>query len=189
MFDEIHAYFIEQNKEQERDRNKKKNNVPTDHLSLDNIYNINNWILLAENIIIDFMDPNYGYTHSYERSIDYKNDEIYEKKRYQFISEEIFLNLCLQLFKLYETIFEKRWQNEIPQKKKYNGKETSFFYLEKDAVFCQKVIINDVNSRIFFIGDIHSSFHSLIQILTKIKKEGGFSDDNITLKNNFYIFF
>ena len=63
------------------------------------------------------------------------------------------------------------------------------FNLEtKDPVFYQKVIISEYDSNICLIGDLHSSLHSLCEILLKIKDEYFVHDTN-KLKSNKYIIF
>lgn len=63
------------------------------------------------------------------------------------------------------------------------------FNLEtKDPVFYQKVIISEYDSNICLIGDLHSSLHSLCEILQKIKDEYFVHDTN-KLKSNKYIIF
>ena len=53
------------------------------------------------------MNPDHGYV---SRPIDYKRDPIYFEEKYKFVSKDIFERLFLPLFKLYGTIFSKRWQ-------------------------------------------------------------------------------
>ena len=56
--------------------------------------------------------------------------------------------------------------------------------------FYQKVIINNNNNaKVCIIGDIHSSLHSLIDILEKLNKDDYFNNQSFKLNNNRYIIF
>ena len=57
------------------------------------------------------------------------------------------------------------------------------------TTFYQKVIISDSNPKVCIIGDIHSSMHSLCDILKRIKDQGYFINDTFKLLSDRYIIF
>ena len=86
---------------------------------------------------------------------------VYSNDKYQFITLEDYLGVQSKLF---EDILNK-----------YQGKSEHWFGekpeidMESDPIFVQKVRIEDPNSRVFLIGDLHSSLTSLINILLDIR--------------------
>ena len=64
------------------------------------------------------------------------------------------------------------------------------FLFSRDPVFAEKVIIENPNSHIFLIGDIHSSIHSLLDIMINLRNRNVFNrSDTFIINSNCYIFF
>lgn len=61
------------------------------------------------------------------------------------------------------------------------------FQRPSDPSFAQKVVTTD-DSRVIFIGDIHSSFHSFIEIIQNLVERGVLQDD-LSINEQYYIFF
>ena len=94
----------------------------------------------------------------------------YVDPNFMLISREIMEELISEMFKVYRSLYsiDQNWYNLINP---YLMDESQLFL--RDPVFAQRVVIlNPEKSRIFFIGDIHSSLHSLIEILIHLKKNG-----------------
>ena len=124
---------------------------------------------------------------------------IYEYKLFQLINVRNFDNVCNELSMLYSELYSKKsnkkgknnWVDYNGKKlilkfKKYENKYKYFY--NNDIRFVQKVNINKKDSKILIIGDFHSSFHSLYQIL-KINRNFFIDKDSLKLKNNRYIVF
>ena len=146
--------------------------------NFNDVQNLNKWIGTSKNTvnkqtIVDF-------SSSYPVN--------YEDPNFMLISREIMEELISEMFKVYRSLYsiDQNWYNLINP---YLMDESQLFL--RDPVFAQRVVIlNPEKSRIFFIGDIHSSLHSLIEILIHLKKNGAFSSRNsFKLKYNYYIFF
>lgn len=56
-----------------------------------------------------------------------------------------------------------------------------------DLTFCEKLIINNNDAKVHIIGDIHASFHSLVNILEDMNES--FEGNTMTLKEGNYIIF
>mgnify|MGYP003690069133 CR=1 FL=1 len=57
-----------------------------------------------------------------------------------------------------------------------------------DNCYGIKIHISD-NSQVVVIGDVHSSFHSLYEIISNLKRDNFFIDDSIVLREDKYIIF
>jgi hypothetical protein len=71
--------------------------------------------------------------------------------------------------------------------KMYLTKNIDFKTIKKDPVIVDKYNV-DENAKICFIGDLHSSLHSLWRMLNKIRNDF-FINDTFTLKDNHHIIF
>lgn len=112
----------------------------------------------------------------HENNKDFKNDtKIYKKKKYQLIKNKDVKTIVNE----FDERLTKEVQNissnfEIYDEKAYN-----------QPIYFQKIKIPD-NSKVVIIGDIHSSLHSLFEILSLQRK---YFSNNFTLKENHYIIF
>jgi hypothetical protein len=132
-----------------------------------NINNIDEWNNSSEEWDLDTLQ-NY-------KSYKYKLYNLHENINSLFIKVT---NLSKDFF--YST---NLWFNgKVPRIDEYNEKT--------DPVFIQKVKIDNKNAKITILGDFHSSLHSLIDIISRLKEEEYFSDPNeMILKSDRYIFF
>lgn len=80
---------------------------------------------------------------------------------------------------------------ELYSKHKYIiDQESQYFnYNATTETIYQKVIIREANAKVCIIGDIHSSIHSLCEILERINKQGYFIKGTFKLKSDRYIIF
>lgn len=135
--------------------------------------------------IIDETEVNYLIDYISNRSF------VFDLLKYKLTSPNITTDLFESLFAKYYNLHSNRWYNtsspDIEKSKLNNNKYVS--HPKKDPVFGEKVNIKNPNSKIYLIGDIHSSLHSLIQILKKIDEDKGFIGDSLVLNKDFYIFF
>ena len=120
---------------------------------------------------------------SEEWDLDTHND--YKSYKYQLYKSKTVNNLFIKVTNILTKNFNKSnlWFNGIIP----NVDEKDIY---TDPVFIQKVTISDKNAKIAILGDFHSSLHSLIDIIVRLKEENYFKDpDEMILNNNRYIFF
>jgi biopolymer transport protein ExbD len=133
--------------------------------------NLSKWIEESKTRLLSTKDKNGEFNY---------NDDKFKLFNYKQINKLLF-----QVTNILNKDFNNtnKWiLNKIPNIDK-NNKNT-------DPVFIQKVNINNKNAKIAIIGDIHSSLHSLIDILDNLNQNNYFSDPgNLRLRNNRYIFF
>lgn len=114
----------------------------------------------------------------------------YEEEKYKLLKWEnqleIIVNLLrIEYHKLYLDVND--WYTDKPE-------VDNDMYFTRDPLFAQRVKIEDPNSRIFIIGDIHSSIHSLIDIFNQMRVNGFFKNnggnrDQFKMNDNCYLFF
>jgi len=107
--------------------------------------------------------------------------ELYGDQRYMLFRDDIVADVINDIKKVYT--------NEYKNKDNWYGLERmgSFEYpFKNDITIAQKIEL-DSNDSILMIGDIHSSFHSLIEIIEENREY--FKDDSLTLEDNKKIIF
>ena len=108
------------------------------------------------------------------------------------------MELSLKYYNIYNGMKFKlkssNWDNINELKEDYKsesafivGEKGKDFYFRDNYKFIQKVNINNKNAKIIIIGDFHSSFHSLYEILKNTREH--FKGDTMELKDNSYMFF
>jgi len=130
------------------------------------------WNYIWDNTIIDWYRPYNTYALNPSK---HALDNIYKDGNYKLFDSAFFLPLLKNINKFYKNSYKDQW---------VDIKSVSF---SKEEFFVQKVKIDNPNSKIHFIGDIHSSFHSLGNILRDISDS--FIESTMTLKPDHYIFF
>tara|TARA_B110000879_G_C11149726_1_gene504040 strand:+ start:424 stop:2178 length:1755 start_codon:yes stop_codon:yes gene_type:complete len=141
------------------------NSTDDDHNS------INFWNHIWDNTIIDWYKPYNTYALSPSKDA---LDEIYKDTNYMLFNSGFFLPLLKKINQIYNNSYKDQWVKTSP----------SFI---SEMYFVQKVKIDNPNSKIHFIGDIHSSFHSLGNILRDMRES--FIGETMKLKSDHYIFF
>jgi hypothetical protein len=112
---------------------------------------------------------------------DNKGD--YDDKQYKLFDYKYFYKILKKIEDGYNKYYGKDndWMSMIGGNIKPDWKI--------DPVFGQKVeVSHNKDTEILVIGDIHSSFHSLFDIITK-NRDSMFKGNTMTLKNNKYIIF
>lgn len=110
----------------------------------------------------------------------------YPDPNFMLIPRSLMDELVIEMFKVYKDFYSnsENWFGNNP----FITDSNKLF--DYDPVFAQKVTVDNPESRIFFIGDIHSSLHSLIDILKDLKNNGVFvNDTSFELNGNCFIFF
>ena len=118
-------------------------------------------------------------------NVDWGSQE-YEDKHYMLFGEGFYRILWSKYAEIMKEQIRNRndwYNNERPE---LNNK-LNVIGFNDDNVFAQKVVINNPNSKIVLIGDIHSSFHSLYDIMNDIRHM--FNGNSMTLLDNNYIIF
>jgi hypothetical protein len=108
---------------------------------------------------------------------DKKKDGLYKDKQYILIKINLFYPII--------TLLINKLTDEL------KGENINFTSLNNDSVLLQKVEINK-NSRTLFVGDFHSSFESLFNMIENNKEmfiNDGDNKPTFKLKDNCYIFF
>ena len=112
----------------------------------------------------------------------------YDEERYKLLNWDLQLEVIVNLLKAeYNKLYldENNWYSDIPE----IGNDRYFI---KDPLFAQKVKIENPNDKIFIIGDVHSSIHSLIDIFNQMKVRGFFVYDDrnqFKMKDDCHLFF
>lgn len=117
------------------------------------------------------------------------SDSDSEKERLNLIKKEeqdesitIDYNEIIKNHKHFEN---RKWFDEkLDINKIINTNDSNYF----DATFFEKITINNPESEVIIIGDIHSSIHSLIQILYYLRINGKLGN-NFELSDNIYLIF
>lgn len=142
----------------------------------DNLYKLSKWLGEESNPTKE--NVSYGTKVNYE--ISYSDDI------YHLIDWNLFKNsIGNDLFAYYKNYYRSGWF--LDNQPQINS--NSDFIFEKDPVFAEKVIIDDTNNNIFIIGDLHSSMHSLVDIMNELRDRNFFVNDTFQIKSNCYIFF
>ena len=116
----------------------------------------------------------------WEESYDYGDPTVYSDKKYALIKKKPALAAATKMRTLYEKDFSSKvWENGTMPPVSFT----------QDPDFVQKVNIVDRGARIAVIGDIHSSFHSMMDIIDSLNTLGFFVDDTLALTPNHYVFF
>jgi hypothetical protein len=100
-----------------------------------------------------------SWVKDYDNTDSVSSDE-YEKAEYKLVSDEQMVELCKKCTAIYSKI---------------HGNNNSIFskiFSKKQDVFRKKVIDND--AKVAFFGDYHSSLHSFIKCLQKLRDGGDF---------------
>lgn len=132
-----------------------------------------------------------------EKKLGIKSDipkTIYNNDQYILIPELDFnIEVFIPMLKYYEELYKNK--NWLYGKKTlaFAEIESTMFMLDDspaDPTFVQLIKIpHNVELKIAIIGDIHSSLHSLHEIITYLKNDNFFVEDTIKLADNKYIFF
>jgi hypothetical protein len=109
-------------------------------------------------------------------------EEYFSKKRFMLVKEKTFLKVCQELSNDYQYNYRDHFEDSY-----FEEKDDNALYFNKNYRFIQKVNINNKNAKIIIIGDFHSSFHSLYEILKNTRDH--FIGDTMKLNENSYIFF
>lgn len=92
---------------------------------------------------------------------------------------------------LYDTAYEEgswcKFESQLEESQQLLESSSPFLESNSDPSFAQK-LITEPNSRVIFIGDIHSSFHSFVEIVDNLVSRGILRDD-LSLKPEYYIIF
>ncbi len=118
--------------------------------------------------------------------VKYTSDDNYLKnEQYNLIENELLHNIIKQICNMYHDLYtdNNNWVDNILPK---IGRIDDIPVFEKDPLFAQKIRIPDI-AQILMIGDIHSTFHSLGDIIDKNRDM--FEGDSLTLKRDKYIIF
>ena len=134
------------------------------------------WLRNKENVSYGTKIKYYNINYSGIKNYNYDNEN------YHLINWDSLLNSILSpIHEIYKNKYsdDDDWYNNI-----YS--DTLF---DRDPVFAEKVIIQDPSSKIFIVGDIHSSIHSLLDILNELRAKDIFVDDTFEMKKDNYLFF
>lgn len=125
------------------------------------------------------------------RTDKYTDFDDYENNIYHLISWKLFeISIADKLFEYYKEYYknESNWFSWFSYVQLQISTNRDFIF-DEDPVFAENVIIDDINSNIFIIGDLHSSMHSLIDIMNELRDRNFFVNDTFQIKSNCYIFF
>jgi hypothetical protein len=123
--------------------------------------------------------------------VDYSKDKSDDKK-YSLIENDVLHEAVKDVSKLYSKITDSRewFNNNRPEKEDVdvgNGEKISYF--RKDPINAQKVTINGRDEEILILGDFHSAFHSLGDIIGANRRNFFVDGDTLEVKNNRFIIF
>lgn len=109
--------------------------------------------------------------------------EIYTDKKYMAFDWKVFYDIITKIRTVYDTLYNSPW---------LNSRKPRFFEYDPDRdntdpVFAEKLIITHPSAQVVFIGDIHSSLHSLYDIINDNRDK--FEGDTMKLKPDNYIIF
>lgn len=143
------------------------------------IYSLDKWIGDVKGLMRDNVSQ--GNTVFFKIGYDVS----YTSKDYHLLKWELMKKIGQKLYKQYNKKYlpDENWFNRI---KPEHDRELFFI---KDPVFAEKVIIKDENSKIFIVGDVHSSIHSIIDILKELRDTGYFIENTFKFKKDIYFFF
>ena len=143
--------------------------------NFDQLKNLSNWIGRSSNTVNQSSFVSFSYPVNYT------------DVNYMLIPLGVMDELIIKMFKVYRNFYSDNqlWFDSINP-----YRDEQFLLFDKDPVFAQRVIIPNPNSQIFFIGDVHSSLHSLIDILINLQEKNIFKNLNsFELNQHCYIFF
>jgi hypothetical protein len=143
---------------------------------------------------INWNSLEYIFKNTLMKYTDFERKDWYEKELFKLVTYKKFRILCEELSLLYHNLYSEiskkdstknNWNNNIKVNYTDNKK---YIYFKKNIKFIQKVNIYKKKSKIIIIGDFHSSFHSLYEIL-KLNRDFFINDESLKLKDNRYIIF
>jgi len=114
-----------------------------------------------------------------QRKYELDAPQEYVKREYMFFDMNFFAMLSAHMVQDYLEEYRNGHWMKAPE---HMSEFTT------DMNFIQKVSIPD-DSYVYLIGDIHSSFHSMMEILDEIHTNNGFEGDRFKLKKDHYIVF
>lgn len=139
---------------------------------------------------VNFLECEYYWKQFFDNAENINTNETgtYEDTRYHLITT-MFANILKKTIDVYYDFYKDtdKWDNIDGNILSYLDDETKFF--KEDITFAQKVKINNDNAKIALIGDIHSSLHSLYDIVNKLREDNFFYKGLFTLNEDKYIFF
>jgi hypothetical protein len=121
---------------------------------------------------------------SWDSIIDILNNTPEHFYDYGDYDKKIFMLLTKETYNKYITEITESFKNY------YDGlgwKGDDLTSINSDPLFIQKIVVPD-KAKIAVIGDIHSSIHSLVRNLKKLKVKGFFDDNYILTKDHYVIF-
>ncbi len=137
----------------------------------------NFWQDVFKNAVVNyFRDMNTGHT----------------MRKYKLIEKELLHDTVKKVSKLYYkdliTDNGNNWfQAKIPNVSTMDVDNEDIHYFDKDPIYARKVIIDNSNAKILLLGDFHSGFHSLGDIIEENRDM--FVEDSLTLNVDRYIIF
>lgn len=147
---------------------------PISKIVIDNNANVNEWSFW-----------NNLFLNSPVNFYKIKENKQMTANEFNLIHPTLFYEIILQFANLSATNYkDANWYDSIKPLSLTTGNAPVF---QNDPIFAQKVIINNPAAKILMIGDIHSSFHSVGDII--IKNRTMFKGDTLVLKENSYIIF
>ena len=185
----------EQSKYVELARKYAENNVHTQLKAVLKVYPIEENKVIDDNINIDDLTRIHGHPRNWswkfwKREIFSKIKKIYteskylEKSRYQLFTMQLFEPILRILARKYKQHYSTGWTLDGSPEFDQNSVWT------KDQVFIEKLNVSD-DATVVLIGDLHSSFHSLMHIFDKIRSTNDdiFDGNTLKLKPNHYLIF
>jgi hypothetical protein len=112
--------------------------------------------------------------------------------RYSLIENDVLHRAVTDVSQLYNRIIdENEWfQNNVPEREDVDvGNGDTIRYFRRDPINAQKVTINERDAEILMLGDFHSAFHSLGDIIRANRRNFFVDGDTLELQNNRYIIF
>ena len=151
---------------------------------IEDMYKLSNWISPSINLRKDVIDNT--IVNYYKIKYTISNDTSFMLFEFKLVEK-----LLNNIIKKYKSNYEKSlWflgQQEELNKPYFSIEKNKIF--NEDPVFAQKVKVNDLaNPEIIFIGDIHSSLHSLLDIFLDLANKF-YINEAFEIKENIYIFF
>lgn len=148
------------------------------------ILNLSKWIGKKPYTIEDIKNNTDNVLNStiVKYKVYYTDDTIFTNRAFQLNKWGSMKVIIDSLAVKYKEHYRTGWHpfNKIP---KFNNT-----YFEKDPVFAERLVISNY-SKITLIGDIHSSLHSLLDIIYDLREKGYFKNDLFELADNHYIIF
>ena len=158
----------------------------------DDLNSFSFWDKIKNSTIIDFFRVANSISVKFDTKSRTNRDpskyNIYSDPNYKLFNSDFFGKVVDNLLKQYQESYSNKWfADDIPNL--IEGCSNNYIpqYNYGECIFVQKISIPNSKSKIHFIGDIHSSFHSLLNLLSDIRSS--FVEDTMVLKENCYIIF